>query len=199
MNRPCARTPADAPPCARSGYTLAEMLVVLTLMAILLAMAVPRLGISGFRNGATVNAVGSVLMAAQRGAVARQHRVVVAFDLTAGTIRVHHDRNNDGSINAGELVRVETLPAGVVFGKGSAPAHRPGAGPVSFRGRQGTLPAVVFQRNGSASEEGGFYLTSVHDARGGGHPEHARAVIVDRATGRASWAAYDGSQWKPIS
>jgi hypothetical protein len=171
---------------------------VLTLMGILVALGAPRLSTFGVRTTATVHAVGTTLLTAQRGAVARQHRVVVAFDLTAQSMRVHYDRNNDGVVNAGELVRVEVLPSGVVFGRGSAPAYRVGSGAVSFAGRQGTLPAVVFQRNGSASEEGGFYLTSVEDARAGGHPDHARMAVIDRATGRASWSAYNGSQWKQL-
>ncbi|HEU0051543.1 MAG TPA: type II secretion system protein [Longimicrobium sp.] len=185
-----------APPYARSGYSLVEMLAVLTLLGILLAMAVPRLATAGYRNGATMSALGSTMLSAQRAAIARQHRVIVAVDATAQTLRVHYDKNEDGAINAGELVRVEPLPAGTVFGRGSAPAYRIGTGAVSFRGRQGSLPAIVFQRNGAASEEGGFYITSARDAKSGGYSRDARMLVVERATGRVSWSAYDGSTWK---
>lgn len=186
------------PPAAhrRGGYTMAEMLAVLTLMGILLAIAAPRLEISGTRTSSAMHAVGTTLLTAQRAAVARQHAVAVAFDVPGNTLRIHYDRDNDRAVDAGETVRVEPLGQAVAFGRGSAPQTAIGAGPVSFSGRQGSFPVVVFHRNGTASEEGGFYLTSRKDAQTGAYPSHARAVVIDRATGRASWSSYNGSAWK---
>ncbi|HEU4454432.1 MAG TPA: hypothetical protein VFR81_15295, partial [Longimicrobium sp.] len=133
--------------------------------------------------------------AAQRAAVARQHDVVVAVDVPGRALRVHYDTDGDGRVDTGEVVRRERLGEGAVFGRGSAPAWLPGAAAVSFAGRQDGMPAVTFRRSGSASEEGGFYVTSAR-AQAAGLAKHARAVVVDRATGRPGWASYTGGQWK---
>ncbi|HEX8430952.1 MAG TPA: hypothetical protein VF625_06670, partial [Longimicrobium sp.] len=69
------------------------------------------------------------------------------------------------------------------------------AGPVTFTRKQGTLKAVTFRRNGSATEEGGFYITSVRASRETGRARDARSVTIDRPTGRPSWSTYTGAAW----
>ena len=173
----------------RGGYSLAEVLTVIALIGIITAMAVPRIDVSGRQATAAEQAAGLTLTAAQRAAVARQHDVVVAFDVAAAAMRIHYDADNDGRIDGGELVRHEALGSGAVFGRAGAPAYRIGSGPVSFTRTQDGKPAVTFHRNGSASEEGGFYVTSAR-AEAERTPRHARVVVVDRATGRPTWATY---------
>jgi len=174
---------------------MAEMMVVIVIIGIAAAMTVPKLDSSGRQAAAAGQVAGVTLVAAQRAAVARQHDVVVAVDVTGRALRVHYDTDGDGRINGSEIVRTEPLGAGAVFGRGSAPAWLPGAAAVSFTGRQDGMPAITFHRSGSASEEGGFYVTSAR-AQAGGPATHARAVVVDRATGRPGWASYTGTQWK---
>lgn len=169
--------------------------MVLVIFGILGAIVAPRLNLAPARGSAAASLSGSTLMAAQRAAVSRQHNVVVAFDQPRRRMRVHYDADNDGRVDTGEHVTWATLPDGVVFGRGGAPAGRAGAGAVSFRLRQDGFPAVFFMRNGSASEEGGFYLMSA-DAQAQGKAREARMLVLDRATGRPSWHRYDGAQWK---
>lgn len=185
-----ARHAAAAHPSA--GFSLAEVLVVITIFGVLTAIAVPRINFTPVRAHSAGTQSTSVLMGAQRAAVSRQHNVVVAVDATQGRLRVHYDRNNNGTVDNGEIARWEWLPEGVVFGRSTAPAGRIGAGPVSFRYRQNGYPAVNYLRNGSASEEGGFYLTSAGAKSG----ESARQVVVERATGRAILYLYSGGAWK---
>jgi type II secretory pathway pseudopilin PulG len=175
---------------------MAEMMVVIVIIGIAAAMTVPKLDSSGRQAAAAGQVAGVTLVAAQRAAVARQHDVVVAVDVAGRALRVHYDADGDGRINGSEIVRREPLGAGAVFGRGSAPAWLPGAAAVSFAGRQDGMPALTFHRSGSASEEGGFYVTSARAQTGGGPAAHARAVVVDRATGRPGWASYTGTQWK---
>jgi prepilin-type N-terminal cleavage/methylation domain-containing protein len=179
----------------RAGYSMMEVLLVLVLIGILVAMAAPRLNLSPTRTEAGVHALASELMAAQRAAVTGQYDVVVAFDAAQRRVRVHHDLDGDGAMDAGEPVLLKPLERGVVFGRGSAgPLAQLGSQAVSFTRSQGGLPAVTFNRAGSASEEGGAYLTT--PPAGAPPASSARAVVVDRATGRAVAWRYKGSAWE---
>lgn len=169
--------------------------MVLVIFGILAVMAAPRINLAPARTRSAANAAGSTLLAAQRAAVARQQNVVISFDAPGKRIRVHYDANGDGLIQATEQAFWQPLPEGVVFGRAGAPAGRAGASAVSFVGREAGLPAVFFMRNGSASEEGGFYLaTALEQARG--TSSNVRMVVIDRATGRPNWQVYEGGKWK---
>lgn len=169
--------------------------MVLVIFGILVAMAAPRLNLAPAHTRSAANLAGTALLSAQRGAVARQHNVVVAFDVTGRRIRVHYDSDNDGRVDAGEFATWTPLPTGVVFGRAGAPAGRAGSGAISFHARQDGFPALFFMRNGIASEEGGFYLATAAD-QARGRAINVRMVVVDRATGRPSWQVYDGTKWK---
>ncbi|WP_420126247.1 prepilin-type N-terminal cleavage/methylation domain-containing protein [Longimicrobium sp.] len=183
------------PPGPRSGYSLVEVMLVLVLMGILLALAGPRINLSPTRTEAGVQALASELMAAQRAAVSGQHDVVVAFDQAQRRLRVHFDLDNDGVMDSGEPVQMKPLERGVVFGRGSAGTlAQLGSQPVSFTRTQGGLRAVTFNRAGSASEEGGAYLSALPAVSP--PASSTRAVLVDRATARAMVWRYTGSAWQ---
>jgi prepilin-type N-terminal cleavage/methylation domain-containing protein len=184
-------------PNRAAGYSMAEVLVVLVLMGILASIAIPRMDISGFQSDGGVQTVASTLMAAQRAAVARQHDVVVAFDVAGRRLRVHDDVNGNGDIDAGEAVRWVELGDGAVFGRGTAAVHSQlGADAVSFTEQQGGLPAVTFFRAGSASQEGGAYVTSARAEAQGHNATATRAVVVDRSTGRTGWWKHGSGGWE---
>jgi hypothetical protein len=168
---------------------------VMVIFGLLAAIAVPRVDLGAFRGVSAGSVVGSALLAAGRSAVVRQHNVVVSVDPSNRRLRVHYDADNDGQIDTGEWVRMEPLPEGVEFSRAGAPAGRVGAAAISFRGREGGLPAITFLRNGSASEEGGFYLATAQ-AVATSQKVNVRMMLVDRATGRPSWFIYDVSGWK---
>jgi len=170
------------------------MLVVLVIFGILVAMAAPRINLAPAATRSAASITGTALLVAQRGAVARQHNVVVAFDASGRRIRVHYDVNNDGRVQGGEMANWQPLTAGVVFGRAAAPAGRAGTAAISFKGRQDGYPAIYFMRNGSASEEGGFYLATAAN-QAANRSSNVRMVVVDRATGRPTWQVYDGTKW----
>lgn len=192
---PRARGPAGPRPGHRAGYSMVEVLLVLVLIGILVALGAPRMNLSHTRTESGVHALATALMAAQRAAVSGQHDVVVAFDRGQRRIRVHHDLDNDAVIDGNELVELKPLEPGVVFGRGGAgPLAQLGSPDVSFTRTQGGLPAVTFNRAGSASEEGGAYLTT--PATTAPPARSSRAVVVDRATGRAAVWRHTGSAWE---
>jgi prepilin-type N-terminal cleavage/methylation domain-containing protein len=181
---------------ARAGFSLMEMMVVLMIVGLGMAMVVPRINVTQQRAESAVQSVASTLMVAQRAAVSRQHDVIVAFETDQQRVRIHFDIDNDGVMDAGEAVRREPLGNAVIFGRsGTAPTiTQIGAGPVSFTGRQGGMPMVIFGRGGNASEEGGLYITTASGTSPTAYT--SRAVLVDRATGRASVFRYTQSGWQ---
>lgn len=191
---PRRRRVAAPPPSA--GYTLIEITTILVVLGIVAALAVPRLDFQRYQIDGAMQSVGSTLMAAQRAAVQEGHDFVVAFDAAGARVRIHSDVNNNRQMDDGEPVSFVPLGESVRFGRGGAPSFFGSAQAVSFAGRQGGLPAVVFYRNGSASEEGGFHLTS---ARAESNPEYSRdtrALRIERSTGRPTWFRRESSSWK---
>jgi Tfp pilus assembly protein FimT len=177
--------------------TLVEMLVVIGLIGLMTAIIAPRIDFEHYQIDGGMQAVSTTLMAAQRAAVAKQHNVAVMFDTTNSSLRILYDENNNNAIDASERIRVLQLDSHVRFGQASAPAlpQLGGRTVASFRLING-LPSIVFHRNGSASEAGGLYLTSVRAAAGlATHQRDTRALELYRATGRPEWWRYNGTDW----
>ena len=180
----------------RSGFTVIELLIVLIILGIVAAIVAPRIDLGRYEVESAMRGAGVTLLTAQRQAVTRQHDVIVQFDQANQALRVHEDRDNDAAVDPGERVRGVPLGEHIVFGRGSAPARPIGADPITFTKTIGGLPALVFRRNGSASQFGGFYLTSRRALNSGSHAEDARCAEIEAATGRLSWYRYGPPVWR---
>ena len=177
------------------GFTLMEILIVLLIIGVLSAIAFPNIDINRYRAESAMQGVGTTLMVAQRLAVTQQHNVIVRFDEATHAIILHEDTNNDGTVNGQERRRRIPLGEQIRFGLGSAPAHTMSAQPIDFTKIIDDMPAVIFRRNGSASEHGTFYITTQRAVLNGGHPGDTRLLEVERSTGRTSWYRYKTSGW----
>ena len=82
----------------------------------------------------------------------------------------------------------------MIFGRTVPALAQLGNAAVSFTRRQSGVPAVTFNRAGSATEEGGVYITT--SARSNPRTTTARAVVVDRATGRVVTFRYTDTGWQ---
>lgn len=182
----------------RRGFTVIELLIVMVIVGMVVALAAPNVDPTRYRVNSSVQLLGTTMLTAQRQAMTQQHDIVVRVDTAERRLRVHEDRDNDGTIDATEHERSVQIGEGIVFGRGGAPAMAFGGNAVVFTRTIGGLPAVVFHRDGSASSAGGFYVTSLRESRTGGNPEDTRAVTVARATGRASWFRYRADGWQKV-
>jgi prepilin-type N-terminal cleavage/methylation domain-containing protein len=179
-----------------TGFTLVEMLIVIVVIGIVVGITLPSIDITHYRTESAMQGIGMTLLSAERQAITSQHDIILMFDVANQRIRIHEDANDNGVVDPGERVHGVSLGEGIVFGLGGAPARPMGPGPIVFTKVIGGYPALVFHRDGSASEAGGFYLTSVRAAASGTHTEDSRSIEIDRATGRAEWWKYGAPAWR---
>ena len=169
--------------------------MTMLLVGIMSSIIIPLIRPEKFRLDSAVIEVGSSFTAQQRNAVLRQHNIVVGVDTLQRRLRVHYDVNNDGVLDAGEQWYVVELGDGVVFGRAGAPARAMSNKTVSMEQEQDGLPIITYRRNGSASEEAIIYLTSERGALSGAFATDARAIEIERATGRISCYSYTSGAW----
>jgi Tfp pilus assembly protein FimT len=179
--------------------TLVELLLVVIIMSIVTGLAIPRLNIEGYKVSSAVRGVTASLSYAQRLAVSLQHDVRVSFDAPNRRLRMHEDANNDGVMDINERITYTNLEDGVTFGRGTAPAitYTDGlSGPLTFNFTQTQtgLPLVVFRRDGTVSESGGFYLNTIKSIAEG-TTRSVRAGEMIRSSGRVIWYSYATSSW----
>ncbi len=180
----------------RVGFTLVELLIVLSVAGILMTIVIPRIDIARFQLDAAIQEVASAVASARGQAILRQHDYVLMFDEDEDKFFVLYDANNNRQTDTGEELRTIQLPERVKFDRGGATAINGMTNAISFTKVVEQLPALTFHRNGAASEEGVLYLTSVRAAGGINSPQDTRALKVERATGRVRCFTYRTLAWQ---
>jgi prepilin-type N-terminal cleavage/methylation domain-containing protein len=181
---------------SRRGVTLIEMMIVVVLLSLVSALALPKLNIAQFRTDNSVRALRSTLQTAQRLAITRQYDVIVSFDTLNQRIRTVEDLNNNYAADAGERVSWIPMDQGVRFAvpanglTGSVSTSVVGTNVMSIN----SMPSVVFLRSGSASSSVEVYLTAP-----GNEGSEWRAVRVTQSTGRTVWYRWLLTAWDKAS
>jgi prepilin-type N-terminal cleavage/methylation domain-containing protein len=185
--------PLAAGTSRRRGFSLFELLVVLSVISILAAITLPKINLHQFRIDAGVRTVQGALMQAERYAVQRQHDMVVSFDVAGKRVITIDDLNNNGAADAGEKVMNRPLEDGVRF---LAPTVAiPGGTVAAVAGSKiktlGGYPSVIFHRDGAVSSDLQVYITSTRP-----NATDFKALNVTQSTGRVDFYSNSTGTWK---
>lgn len=176
----------------RRGFTLVEIAIILMMIGMVAALALPKLDLGRYRADAAAQTARGALQSAQRGALTRQYDVLVSIDAAAGRIRLVYDANADGAVSSGERVSWQSLPDGSVFAAPSVGGlSGPSAAPFSGAGVRlvDGMPTLTYHRDGSTSGDAELYVATRVGAK-----RAWRALQVTQATGRVDWYRY-GASW----
>ena len=187
----------------RRGYTLIEMMIVVTLIAIVTATAMPHIDYQSFRQDASARAIRSAMQGAQAYAVSSQHNVFVDIDPTHNVLYVVYDYNDNLIWDAANSEHVIAVPLQDGAQIAQPPAILPGTGnptggigmttpaTVQVPGKTTFTSGYVFRADGAVSTDVQIYINSKR-----GQVKDWRAVSIIPATGRVDWYKYVNSTWK---
>ncbi len=178
----------------RRGFTIIELLMVMAIIAIVAAWALPKFSIARYRADAAGRLVRAQMQTAQRNAITRQSNVIVSFDLTNNRLRVVQDYNNNDTLNTTDLVNYRHLEEGARFvtPTWNGPNGTTPTAPVVGAGLKtvSSLTSVIFRRDGSASTDAEVYVTTRDAVK-----EEFRCVTVTGSTGKTDLYKWNGSTW----
>jgi prepilin-type N-terminal cleavage/methylation domain-containing protein len=178
----------------KRGFTIIELLMVVAIISIVAAWAVPKFSIARYRADAAGRLVRTLLQSSQRNAITRQSNVIVSFDLTNNRIRSVQDYNNNDTLNTNDRVEFRHLEEGAKFvtpGWAGVNGSVPSA-PVTGSALRtvSAMESTIFHRDGSASSDLEVYVT-IRDAV---RVEY-RAVTLTASTGKTSMYKWNGTTW----
>lgn len=182
------------------AMTLIEMMIVIALITVITATALPKVNYTAYRVDSGARALRAAMQRAETYAVASQHNMLVAVDVPNGEMYVIEDSNNNQAVDPGEHVVGIPLQDGVIFAAPPAGSTWAGApapsGPltgstlITLTVKGNALPGFVFRCDGASSSTVQLYLTSkralVDDYRG---------INVTQATGRTDWYKDQAGSW----
>jgi prepilin-type N-terminal cleavage/methylation domain-containing protein len=133
------------------GFTLTELMIVITIMGVLLAVSVPALSryYSNWRLNGAASQMAMSLRAARSTAVNKDIETVFLFDKDAGQYHILEDANGNGDADAGEREStVQDLPTGVTIDDFTVPQES-----VSFNSKGSTQDGGVIVVRGRGNYE----------------------------------------------
>ncbi len=167
--------------------------MVLVLIAIMAAMALPRMSFLRYRQDANGRLVQRTLISALQTSVQKNTNVLFVVDYAASRMRVVQDTNANGAADASERWVSWTLAEGATFaiptttvdGATAYYATGPGISTTSAG------PTITFRPDGSASGDAIVYI-GVRS----GNPEALRGIEMAGSTGRTRLWRYIGGVWR---
>lgn len=177
----------------RRGYTIIELMLVLSLIAIMAAMAIPKISFLRYKQDAVGRLVQRTLITAQQRALRNNTNVLFVMDYAASRMRVVEDTNANGAIDGSEPWQSWKLaegarfsiPATTVDGSTAYYATGPGVSTLSAG------PTITFYPSGSASGDAFVYVGVAT-----GRTDALRAIEFAGATGRTRLWRYANGAWR---
>ncbi len=185
----------------QSGFTIFELIVVMTVVAVLMGIVAPRFRLAS----STTLQMAGIQMAqdidvSRTRALSTRQMVRVAFDESDNRYGGYLDHDNDGSIaqSAAEWQALRgfgerSLPAGIIFGRGSAPALPNGQGGAGTGAVTFYSDRVEFDSRGlalPAGASGAVYLMSPAE------PNRVVAISVAPSGNTRFWTWTPDEGWK---
>jgi len=172
------------------GFTLLELLIVISFVAIIMAIGIPNF--SKWKEKYEINGQAQKvyfdMMLARSTSVKNNNNVSVTFNIDKNFYKVHDDTNSDGIEDHGESIKSVNLENNVEFG------YVPGLRDID--GNMVTSPVflesgntVTFNRRGQASKGGSIFLIHKNDI--GVSNDRLRSINILKATGAVDYLKYD--------
>lgn len=182
---------------ARSGWTMIEMSIVLGIIAILAAIALPNINFAGYRMDANARTVQNQFIAQQLTAVQKNMPVIVTIVYDQGHLTITEDANSNGVADPGEYTYNRTLVEGAQFvipptTIDSATAYYATGPGLTYLNQTYLYPTVTFYPNGSTSGNVVIYIGSTANRL-----TDMRAISITGATSKMHFyrMASDGT-WR---
>jgi prepilin-type N-terminal cleavage/methylation domain-containing protein len=172
------------PAKARRGWTMIEMSIVLALVAILVAIALPNIDFARYRMDANARTVQNQFIAQQLTAVSKNMPMIVTVVYDQGHLTITEDANSNGVADANEYTYNRALVEGAQFVKppvtidGATPYYATGPG-LTYLNQTYLYPTVTFYPNGSTSGDVVVYIGS-----SSGRLTDMRALQITGATSK---------------
>ena len=177
----------------RHGYTIIEIALVLVLIAIMSAMALPKVSFLRYRQDANGRLVQQKLLMAQQLALRKNTNVLFVVDYAQSRMRIVQDTNANGAADGSEpwssWILAEgakfAIPATTVDGATAYYATGPGISTTA------SGPTITFYPSGSASGDALLYVGVPS-----GRSDALRAIQFEGATGRSRMWRYLSGTWR---
>ncbi|MFI5232552.1 MAG: Tfp pilus assembly protein FimT/FimU [Gemmatimonadales bacterium] len=172
---------------ARCGWTMIEMAIVIGLVAILVAIALPNIDFSRYRMDANARTVQNQFIAQQLTAIAKNMPMIVTIVYDQGHLTITEDANSNGVADPTEYTYNRSLVEGAQFVTppstidGATPYYATGPG-LTYLNQTYLYPTVTFYPNGSTSGDVVIYIGSPS-----GRLKDMRALQITGATSKVKF------------
>ena len=166
---------------------------MLALIAIMAAIALPKISLLRYRQDANGRLVQHTLLVAQQRAVRKNTNVLFVVDYAQSRMRIAQDTNSNGAVDGSESWESQKLAEGSTFAiptttvDGATAYYATGPGITTTA----SGPTITFSPNGSASGDAYVYI-GVRNGRS----DALRAIQFEGATGRSHLWRYLSGAWR---
>lgn len=185
----------------RTAFTMIELAIVLGVIAILAAIAIPYIPFARMKMDSSAGTVQNNIIASQSQTVQHNYPYLLTFCYSTGQYRIVGDKNASGTFDTGETINWRALPEGTQFVippttiDGAAPYYATGPGLTysTDSGCGASAPTLTLFPNGSSSGEMVVYLGSGNSER----LSDNRALQIYASTSKVYlWRMMSDGTWK---